>query len=430
MALVLPEDRWAIFAFAQSLFDERMEFLTTEAETLWKDMESRLSDVLEAAINISLIDTVTVTIDDIPEPELDANRPMPPARVEWEATWPSPPATISPPSVDLSDIEQPSGDITLPLVHVEVGETEYISDLLTVIREKIETDIESGQTGLDPAVEVEIWERNLERDLQERDDALDRVREEWSKMDWPLPDGVLSAALTDVETKFSDKRHDVSREIASKQAELTYQGMKDRLASGIDIEKGLMSLFSEIQTRIQKASAAEMEAEISLYTAQVNRLNALTSLYKTLVDARIEEAKAIVEVYVAQVEAYSKTVQAESDRIGAIIRAYIGEVDSYKAEIEAYASLNDLQIKIFDGRIRAAIAKAEIAIKNADIQFQNASIKEQLELKALDVILSAMTQLEAGLIGSINLSARVDASNSANYNYKAPASIEEVLQLP
>jgi len=426
----LPPELWSIFNSATNLFDARQQLTYSMAQGVMSQITSSLSQVISAASSIASITANTVPFDATGAEALDLNLPDPPgaapnAAMNIVASLPSDPGNVN---ISISDIDQPTMDASAPSAVINPGSAEYSSTLLEAVRDRIINDLLTGSTGIDPNVEVQIWDRNLQRDLQELRDAKSRIAADIAKRGWPLPDGVLITALDDLEIKHSDKRYDASRDISIKQAEMTYQGVKDRLTIGVELEKGLMSIFSDIQGRLFKASAAQIEGEINIFRAQVDQTKAMTDMYTALVGARIEEAKAIVTIYSAKVQAYTAAVQAEAARVEATIKAFVGTCEAYKAQVSALASMNEVQVKLFECKIRQAVAEADVAIKNAQIAVENQRFKESLEVQIAEVLLGTLTQLEAGLMSSISLSAHIDASNSASYQYHAPATIDEVYE--
>jgi len=93
--------------------------------------------------------------------------------------------------------------------------------LLETLKEKLEEMLRGDQAAFTEEVETAMVTKELERALQIQNDAIDRINAEWSRKRAPLPNGVLVAAIEEIELNFGLKRADTSKDVLIKNMELT-----------------------------------------------------------------------------------------------------------------------------------------------------------------------------------------------------------------
>jgi hypothetical protein len=264
-----------------------------------------------------------------------------------------------------------------------------------------------------------MFERDQERDLLDHQRAMDRIRAEWSASGLPLPDGALAQALTQEEVDYVNRRLDKTRLISIEMAKIADANTRFAVEQASRLEQILMDFQKTIQQRIFEASKATADLQIQTINAEIAKQRIMTDVYKTIADVRIEDAKAIVEIYTAEVQAYTAQIQAETTRIDSIVRTFLAEVEMYKADVSVYSALTDVEIKILDAQLRIAIERATLTLKNAELQIRQYESLNGLKIEAIKAEGTIAAQLVAGALSGIHASAQMSASDSAGYSFNA-----------
>jgi hypothetical protein len=186
-----------------------------------------------------------------------------------------------------------------------------------------------GGTGISPAVENAIWQRDRDRVIADGQRAEAQTYDEFTKRGFSLPPGALAARLQEIRFEQLAKTQAQSRDVAIKQAEIEIdnlrfaveQALKARLAAldaaanylraimtGPDIASRIASLNSDAKARMLSATADLYRArlsrdELAMRIPIVNQENAskyaninTDGFYKG-VDARVQAAVGAAQVY-------------------------------------------------------------------------------------------------------------------------------------
>jgi hypothetical protein len=339
---------------------------------------------------------VEPNIPDLPDVELPAPPSEPPALSDIAIPekpiyeLPTPPSFVSiaipeMPSISLPtfDADPPDvGELIVPEPLINDGNgNPYVSELLDRIKAKILNDITNGSTGLKPEIETAIFQREQERALLVHQEAVDRIASEWAKRGFSLPNGVLTALFQEEEINFTNKRLDVSRDIAIKMAELALQNEHFMVEKGIAFESMAIALFNAVAERTFNASKALAEVLIQGFQAQVAKYGILNDIYKTraaVYETQIRGELAKAEVYKTQMEG----VKAISDVNESYVRLYAAQVSAVEALINIYrvemegaktlADINRLKLDAFRSQIEAYMA--QVNAKTAEYNMYRAKI--------------------------------------------------------
>ena len=248
-------------------------------------------------------------------------------------------------------------------------------DLLTPLKSKILAKIAAGGTGLDPAVEADIFNCEYERGLLALQESNERIADDWAKRGLPLPDGVLVQALTNAEIDFRNKRLDTSRDIAVKQAELAWQ---------------------QTQEIIRQATGLHL------------------SINQTLV-ARFQ----------AHLEGFKTNLSALIERVKISLQAYQTQVEGYKAKAEAQAAIANVDVRAQEASINVAVQQAQLFLKQAEINIQSFAESAKLRVAAAEGGARVAAQITAGVFSGISVQAHLGAQGSAGKTYSGQEQLSE-----
>ena len=363
----------------------------------------------------------------------------------------------------------PSMDFFVPSVGDVSTSDAPLDSLFQTIKERLESNILNGGTMLDSTVEDDIWNRNLERDEQALQDAIDKLTGQWAKLGFSAPDGLLAGSIIAINNEYYNKKLDRSREIAVKQAELEHTGLFKSLELGISLENIVMTSQNEYAKRVLEAAKVTADITISLFKERINRYNSMVETYKADVlayktgieaemvraetyKARISGLQAIaqvdesrVKVYAAhmsaieqmvnvynievksvaimyeaerqKVERYKVQVEAYVAAIDGITKKYLGEVEAYKAYISAWNASAESKTKLIDLKARAEIAELEATIKEWEIQLKLIQESTNVKLEALKTVAQVSSNLAAGALSAIHASVSDSYNNSYSVSH-------------
>lgn len=414
------QHRWDMFETSPNIVQAQFEAAQGYAASAFQIAQGLLQALASIATSISSIDTnVVLEGISLDVPQFTDLKPVQPSFTMQQFSPPDHPAFQN---IDLSDLVIPDpSSIMVRTDQVDPQAGGYSSQLLTALKAKMLRDIVNGGSGLGADIEQQLWDRDEARSLLDHQKAMDRIRAEWSTSGLPLPDGSLISALTQEEVDYVNRRGDQTKTIAIEMAKIADANTRFAVEQASRLEQILMSFQQTLQQRIFEASVATAKMQIETINAEIAKQRIMTDVYKTIADVRIEDAKAIVEIYTAQVQAYTAQIQAESTRIDSIVRTFLAQVEMYKADVSVYSALTDVEIKILDAQLRVAIERANLTLKDAELKIRQYEANKGLQIEAIKAEGSIAAQLVAGALAGIHASAQMSASDSAQYGWDASA---------
>ena len=410
--------RWDMFEISPNIIQHQFELAQGYAADAYNVAQGLLKDLASIASSLNQIDTnVVLEGVTLAVPPFTSLKPVQP---DFTMTTYSPPDKAVFKNIDLSDLIIPSvAGIIVRTDAIDPQAGGYSSALLTALKAKILYNVTYGGSGLGEDIETQMWQRDEARDLLDHQRAMDRIRAEWSVSGLPLPDGALIAALTQEEIDYTNRRNDKNKNIAIEMAKIADTNTRFAIEQASRLEQILMNFQQTLQQRIFDASVATAKMQIESINAEIAKQRIMTEIYRTVADVRIEEARAIVQIYTAEVQAYATQVQAEATRIDSIVRTFMAEVEMYKADVSVYEALSNVELKILDAQLRIAIERATLTLKNAELQIREYESLNGLRIEAIKAEGSIAAQLVAGALSGLQASAHMSATDSAGYSYNA-----------
>lgn len=192
-----------------------------------------------------------------------------------------------------------------------------------------------GGTGLNPAVEAQIWQRGRDRILIDGQRAEAQTMDEFSARGFSLPPGALSARIDTARHEGMKAIGEFSRDVAIKQAEIEVENLRfavdqavkarmSAMAAASDYIRALMSgpeTAARVASINSDAKARMMGATADLYRARLARdeLAMKVPMFNTgervkitgmELDASYKRVQNRVTAAVAAAEQYGKAAQA------------------------------------------------------------------------------------------------------------------------
>ena len=460
------------FAIAEGYIDELNNYVTEEIQfnppAIYIDTHPTISidSSLIQALPPAPADTV---YPNAPSSPTSTDYPMP---VSPSYTLPNLPTitdivlpTFIPNTINGLSSTLPSFTDAVPTVgNISDGGDAEFDSLVVALRSKLQSFILLGGTMLNPQVEADIWNRDLERIGQNFQDAKDKAVGQWSKMGFDIPDGFLASMLTPLDVEYYNKLSDRSREIAVKQAELEQAGTFKAMELATTLENVLITSHHTYANRVYEASKSTADLTIKIFETRIAKYNALlegfktdvtqwktqieaeiarANLYKTQIEglalveqinetkvkiysAQIGAVQALVEIYKTQVSAavacyeaekvkierYKSQVEAYVAGIDGITKKYANTIEGYKSFLQAWVASSDSQTKLADVSTRAQIAQVEATIKEWEIQLRILEEEIGLKQKALEAVAQTASNLAAGAMAAAHSSVSAAASST------------------
>lgn len=296
------------------------------------------------------------------------------------------------------------------------------------ITTKLNTDIISGGTGLDAAIEAAIFDRAEERDKLVLEDTIQAITDEWAGRGYTLPTGVLQELIEKARLEHDNNRLTTNRDIQKLQADLAQTNTHFTIDKGLNLVAQEFQHAHQVNERALRAEEAlirfaialwdtkvtdhnlklervriqaiqnasilegeklrlefyrtellELEAKSALdkdkinnYTAQVNSFNAKRGLFQDQVDAvktsiAVEDLK--LDFYKSQTADFTARVNAENVKFAshvATVNGELGKVRVFASQVDAYAA------EVAGARLTndAQIAKLNKNIRSEEIRLQ------------------------------------------------------------
>lgn len=372
------------------------------------------------------------------------------------------------------NIDPPVYSITQPSQYSFSISDILISDdpMIKAAIDRLTSNIANGGTGLSQAVEIAIFDRDLERNEQQLADSTDKVMSMWAKKGFSLPDGLLANSLSDLQKEYMNKRLDRSREIAIKQAELEQANLFKSLELCISLAGDLIKMlisYEELVLRSQEDTAKfaneYIDIQIRTYAAKVEAYRATAQVHEVMVraemakvelyKAQIEGQQAILQVneqtvkiyseqlratvilidrYKTEVEAMKADLDSEKLKLEANklqmdswavqaktkIDTFIGNVELFKATVQQNVSVADIMAKELESSVRINLQAVELALKEFEVGEKSVQYIAGLRVEAAKQVALTAASMASGALAA--MSARADMSYTESHPYdSAPA---------
>lgn len=156
--------------------------------------------------------------------------------------------------------------------------------LLNGVTDWLRRAIVDGGTGVNAAVEAQIWQRSRDRFTAEGNAAADAAVATWAARGYPLPPGAAVGAVLDIQRKRSVEIADQSREIAINAFKTEIENVRFAVKTAIDYRVAAVSaagdyiramalgpqLATQLATAASDAQARLISAASQYYNARIS----------------------------------------------------------------------------------------------------------------------------------------------------------------
>ncbi|MBO9679573.1 MAG: hypothetical protein J7556_15125 [Acidovorax sp.] len=251
----------------------------------------------------------------------------------------------------------------------------YASQLLDNLKATLNARIQGG-TGLNPAVEQQIFDRGLDRETKIALAGEQEVLRASEALGFPLPSGVMAGQLADARRAYHDKLSSLSRDVTIKQAELEQANLQQATTLALQLESTLLEDAYKLEVLAVDVAKAAADNAIAAHNAAVEHYKALLAGYQAYASAY----QTVIQSELNKVEVFKALLQAEQtkadinrslvERFKAEIEGSMAAVQIYQARVGAAKTLVELegtriqagaeQVKAFVATVNAETAKADM----------------------------------------------------------------------
>lgn len=186
----------------------------------------------------------------------------------------------------------------------------------------------TGGTGLNPAIEDQIWQRDRARLLKEGRRASEEAMSTWAARGYALPPGALVDQVARIDQDIRDKIAESSRTRAVEAARMELENIKFAIekvislrveairASGDYIRSVALGpqLGAQLATSIASAKTALAESLTRMYSAQISAL-------ELPVRVSIAQGQLTMQAQTANLESFTKMAQVRTNTVMAAAQA-------------------------------------------------------------------------------------------------------------
>ncbi len=334
---------------------------------------------------------------------------------------------------NIPTIEKPDFGEVLPTLDIDLPETTfayveplYTSTLKDAITSKLLDGVQLGGTGLGATVQTDIWNQDIERLNQQKDDDVDATINRWAGRGFDLPAGMLAAQVQEIQKNFSKDRAQNSRTISVEEARIAKEMTQFFLTSGLSLEQLELNHANNVANRSLEAEKAVVEFSIALFNSKVAKFNTELERYKAKqieVEIKLKIQELVLAQYLAEISGVETGIKQDAikiDNYNAILKSHDVNIRLYEAEVGAVlAQLNieRAKVEIFKGEIDAYVAqiqakRSEYDLYLAQIEGERAKIDiHKTEVEAYATRVNAVKVSNDVVIAQINSDISIEEMN-------------------
>lgn len=358
----------------QTVVGDRLRKATSDANDLMDEARSYLSDIKALLNGLNLDELEPLAIDEDIDSIISKLIDHIPSTDELN---------FAIEAIEAFDVDdEPEG--LDKLQEVEPVEVTKASEILSMLIGRWLAKLEQDGTGLDPAVEKDIWESFLVRQQIENERLVREAENYYASKGFTLPPGTLQGKVNELLLAAEATNRDQIRTISIEQAKLaqtnTHFIMQESLKAGV-------SILADECERIVKFRTTVMEE----YTA------------------RLDYIKLKVEAYKARCDALAKSLNARTGVFSALAAAASAEIQS--------------KLGVAELKLKERIANMDIKLKEIEYEIERAKQYYGIQIEAARTAANVMSQLCASTLSSVHTQASIGVqagiSNSSSVSVGA-----------
>ena len=342
------------------------------------------------------------------------------------------PSILPLPEVDTSfeDIDEPA-DVSPTLTYAEVQAT---TDVYNPLLARMLEYLQAGYTGIDPVAEQAIYDRAQTRQQATRLAEWSKINDLNSSLQFALPSGVLTSALTDFGIGATRQDADINNQIIITQTELEQKNNQFIMQQAVAFEQLIRQTASEQSARALDAAKAQVSAILQDFSERVRRYVSIWEGRKIMVQAQVESLRGVIEankgavdVFKAQYEALKTRVEAVTAQNKGLTDTFLGEVQGFGEAERAVSARNDSAVKLIEAKVAAADLEVRSEIANAQSLLSGYQYEGSLRERVTSNMAQIAAQAVASMMSAVNASASwgYNASESSSTSFQMGTSLNE-----
>jgi hypothetical protein len=275
--------------------------------------------------------------------------------------------------------------------------------------------------GMPIPIEQAIRDRADDLLTRQAGQAQREAADEWAAKGFSLPSGVLDAKLAAIRQQAGDKEAELNRDLyieANKwerderhyQIERVIQMQlvkREEFNKQVELAKSIAETWQEQQIKVALALIEVYKARIQAWGQAAEALGKIGSTAALVLKAKLDEQLALVELYKAE-------LLGETERVGTKLKIVDANTRIYGAKLETAKAKVDVQLKLEDQDLELKRLDTSIELKSKELELQKLSEVTKVSVAALDGIARTASQLAAGALSALHMSASL--STGVGYN--------------
>ena len=211
---------------------------------------------------------------------------------------------------------------------------------LASARAWVENAITNGGTGINAAVEDQIWQRDRSRVLRDASRATEEATALWAARGYPLPPGALVHQVSVIDQDARDKIAQASRDVAIRQAEIELENIKFAVDKALALRVAAIQSAGDYLRTLALSPQLGVQLATSVVEAKAKMAAALTAFYQAQVSALELPARVAIADANADVDVRKSNLASQVEMIKA--RVNVVQAAAQAAGTQAAAAMNAL----------------------------------------------------------------------------------------
>jgi hypothetical protein len=344
----------------------------------------------------------------------------------------------------------PTLDIDLPETTFAYVEPVYTSALKDAITSKLLDGVNNGGTGLGATVQTDIWNQDIERLEQQKDDDVEKTLNLFGGRGFDMPTGMVAMQVQEILKTFANDRAQNSRTISIEEARIAKEMTQFFLSTGLSLEQIELNHANNVANRALEAEKAVVQFSIDLFNSKVSKFNLELERYKSKqieAETLLKIQELILAQYRAELEGVDIQLRQDAIKIenyNALLKSHDISIKLYEAEIGAVVAQMNIErakVEIFKGEIDAYVAqlqaqKNEYDLYLAQIEGERAKIDiHKTEVEAYATRVNAVKVSNDVVVAQINadiateeMNLKAHLANIDLYKAKSDQALTEISQ--
>ena len=197
-----------------------------------------------------------------------------------------------------------------------------------------------GGTGMAPAVEDQIWERDRNRLLADNARVEDEILVTWAGRKFPLPPGAAAYQVLQNQQDSSTKIAQASRDVAIKQADIEIENIRFAVKMALEYRIGAVQAAAEYIKALALGPEIASRLALGAINAQATLIDAAANYYRARVSVEELRLRALISNGELSMQNSAQFVAAFTARSNNMTQAATAAAQS--AGYQASAALNSL----------------------------------------------------------------------------------------